>query len=121
MMMGGRTSVKHGLAVAAHSYLILIPRSLVLLPIMFSKQDARVSLGPGVLFPQSEAFGFAQNFVASILAGLDLFNLWAFALCILGMSVVATLPTRRVGTVFVAGYLVIIVVWSLIAGATGPK
>ena len=118
LLLGGRTTIKHGMAVAAHAMLVLIPRSLVLLPIMFSRGDPNVSLGPGVLFPQGEASGFGEAFIASFLAGLDLFNLWALALCVLGMSVVAKLPIGRVGGAFSTGYLVVIVIWSMISGAT---
>jgi hypothetical protein len=121
MLMGGRTTARHGFAVAAHSFLILIVRSVVLLPIMISKQDPQVSLGPGVFFPPSEAVGFGQHFIASFLGGLALFNLWALALCILGMSVVAGLPTGKVGRVFAIGYLVIIIIWSLVGGAFGSR
>ena len=74
-----------------------------------------------VLLPASEAVGFAQGFIASFLGGLDLFNLWALALCVLGMSVVSGVSTRKVGMTFGIGYLLIILVWSLLAGARTPS
>ena len=121
MLLGGKLTVRHGFAVAAHAYLVHIPRSLVLLPIMFSQQDPRVSLGPGVLFPVRDAIGFGQNFVASFLSSLDLFNIWALALCILGMSVITGLPNRKVGVTLSIGFLIVILVGAVFAGITGPK
>lgn len=121
MILGGKLTVRHGFSVAAHAFLVHIPRSLVLLPIMFSQQDSRVSLGPGVLFPPREAIGFGQNFLASFLGGLDLFNIWALALCILGMSVITGLATRKVGTTLSVGYVVLLLIGAAFAGLTGPK
>lgn len=117
-LLGAKTTWKQGVAVAAHSYLVLIPRSLLVLPIMFSRGTPEVSLGPGVFLPISEAEGFAQRFLATLLGGFDLFQLWVLGLAALGMSVAAHQPMGRVVRLLVIGYLVIIVIWSLL-GAMG--
>jgi hypothetical protein len=121
MLLGGKVTVRQGFSVAAHAFLVHIPRALILLPIMFSQQDPRFSLGPGALFPPRDAIGFGQNFLASFLSGLDLFNIWALALCILGMSVITGLPSRKIGVPLSIGYLIVIVFFSVLAGFGGPK
>jgi hypothetical protein len=118
-LLGAKTSWQQGVAVAAHAYLILIPRSLLALPIMFSRGTPEVSLGPGVFFPVSEAEGFAAKFLATLLGGFDLFNLWVLGLGSLGMAVVTRQPTARVARILVAGYLVIVVIWSVVGALSG--
>lgn len=115
-LLGSKVSWKQGFAVSSHALLVLLPRSLLALPIMFQRGTPEVSLGPGVFFPPSEAEGFAGGFLAALMGGFDLFQLWALALAVLGMAVAARQEPGRVGRVVVPGYLVIIVIWSLIAG-----
>ena len=116
-LLGGKVTFRDSLSVAANSYLLLVFKSIVIVPIMISRIDPTLSLGPGVFLPPSEAEGFTASFIAQLLAGLDLFQLWILGLCILGMSVVAKLPTAKVGTLFAIGYGVIILVWSAIGAA----
>ncbi len=118
-LLGAAASWKQGVAVASHAFLVFLPRSILALPIMLSRGTADVSLGPGVFFPASEAEGFGGHFLATFLGGLDLFNLWVLALAILGMAVATRQTTGRVGRVVVPGYIVILLIWSVLGGMRG--
>jgi hypothetical protein len=105
-LLGGRATVRQSMSVAAHAALVLIPRSVLLLPLLFARQDPTLSLGPGALMPPSEATGFLGRFVAIFLSGcLDLFHLWGLGLAIVGMSVMAHLGTRTVAVALIAAYV----------------
>jgi hypothetical protein len=113
-LLGGRATARQSISVAAHACLVLIPRSLLLLPLLFARQDPTLSLGPGVLMPPSEAEGFVGRFVANFLSGaLDLFHLWALGLAIVGMSVMSRLATRTVAVALIAFYLGIGILFAL--------
>lgn len=118
-LMGAKVGWKQGLAVSSHSALVLLPRSILALPIMLQRGTPEVSLGPGVFFPPSEAEGFVGKFLASLMGGFDLFQLWVLALAILGIAVAGRQEPGRVARVIVPGYLAIIVIWSLVAGMQG--
>jgi hypothetical protein len=120
-LLGGRAKVRQSLAVAAHAMLVHIPRSILVLPVMWARQDPYVSLGPGALFPPGEAEGFLAKALATFLGSLDLFNLWALALCILGMSVVSRLSAKQVGVAVVIGYLVLSALMALGGAALQPR
>lgn len=113
-LMGGKAKVKQALAVAAHAMLVHIPRALLTMPLAISRQDPSVSLGPGALFPMSEAVGFGPKALANFLAYFDLFNIWSVALCILGMSVVSRIPTRQVAVTIISAFLGLAVLFSLL-------
>jgi hypothetical protein len=119
-LLGGRARVRQALAVAAHAWLVHVPRTLLVLPVMFSRQDPTVTLGPGAFFPLSEAEGFGARALAGLLAGLDLFNLWSLALCILGMSVVSKLSAKQTAAALVPAYVLAITLASLV-GAAFPQ
>jgi hypothetical protein len=119
-LLGGRAKVRQSLAVAAHAMLVHIPRSLLVLPVMLARQDPYVSLGPGALFPPGEAEGFLPKALATFLTSFDLFNLWALALCVLGMSVVSRLPTRQVAVTLGIGYLILSALLALGGAALQP-
>ena len=118
-LLGAKVTWKQGVSVAAHSLLVLLPRSLLTLPIMFQRESAEVSLGPGVFFPPSEAVGFGGKFFAALMGGFDLFQLWALALVVLGIAVAGKQEPGRVARVVVPGYLVLIVILSLFSGMQG--
>lgn len=119
-LMGGKAKVKQAFAVAAHAMLVHIPRGLLTMPLAISRQDPSVSLGPGILFPVSEAVGFGPKALANFLAFFDLFNIWSIALCILGMSVVSRLSTRQVAVGVIGAFLAVAVLFSLL-GALQPS
>jgi len=104
-LMVGKATVKQSIAVASHAMLVHIPKAIIVVPLAIQKQDPTVTLGPGALLPVSEATGYGQKVLAMILANLDLFNLWALALCILGMSVVSRLPAKQVAVAIVGAFL----------------
>lgn len=120
-LLGGRVKVKQALAVAAHAMLVHIPKSVIAIPVMLARGDPSISLGPGALFPPSEAEGFAAKALANFLGSLDLFNLWSLALCVLGMAVVSRLSTRQVGTLVVLGYFALAALMSLAGAAMQPR
>ena len=113
-LMGGKSTVKQAFAVASHAMLVHIPRAVISIPLAISRQDPSVTLGPGILFPVSEATGFGAKALAMFLAYFDLFNIWSIALCILGMSVVSRLPTRQVAIAIVSAFLGLAVLFSLV-------
>jgi hypothetical protein len=115
-LLGGKATAQQSIAVAAHSLLVHIPKSFVVVPLAIAKQDPNVSLGPGVLMPVSEATGFMGKATAIFLSYFDLFNLWSLALCILGMSVVSRLPAKQVSGVVVAAFLASAILFSLLGG-----
>jgi len=119
-LMGGKAKVRQALAVASHAMLVHIPRAFLTMPLAISRQDPSVSLGPGILFPVSEATGFAGKWLANFLAFFDLFNIWSVALCILGMSVVSRLPTRQVAVAIVSALLGLAILFSLLGAAFQP-
>lgn len=119
-LLGGRATVKQSISVSAQASLLHVLRAVILLPIMWAREDVNASLGPGILFPAGEATGFAGKFLSSFLAGLDLFHLWVVALMAVGMSVMSHLPTRRVAIALGAGYLALITIWSLLGAVFQP-
>jgi hypothetical protein len=120
-LMGGKARVKQALAVSAHASLVHIPRALLIMPLAIARQDPAVSLGPGLLFPASEAVGFGAKFLAKFLGAFDLFNIWSTALSILGMSVVSRIPTRQVAIAIVSTFLGLAILFSLLGAALQPQ
>ena len=120
-LMGGKASVRQALAVSAHANLVHIPRALLILPLAISRQDPSVSLGPGLLFPVSEAVGFGAKALANVLGAFDLFNIWSVALSILGMSVVSKIPIRQVAVAVISAFLGLAVLFSLLGAALQPQ
>lgn len=114
-MLGGSLSYKQSLSIVAHTSLLVIPASLVKIPLAFVARSSKVSVGPGMLFPIATAEGFLGKFWSTLLMNFDLFALWQTALVALGVAVIARVPTTKANL----GIWTLFLLTALIGGAVG--
>lgn len=110
-LLGDRGSYKQYLAVLAHGFLISAVGALFLLPLRIGAQDASMLLSVGTLMPFLE-----DGYFARVLAFLDLFGLWSWA--VVGIGVAALEPKRTVGSAITI-VMVIPIAVALIFGIFG--
>ncbi len=112
-VLGGRLTFKQALSIVSHASLVLVPASLLKVPLAFVTKSVEVSFGPGALFPVSSAEGFGGKFLAYFLFGLDAFQLWQTALIALGVSVVARLSLGKTAPAIWVLFLIVTVIGAL--------
>jgi len=90
-LLGGSLRFPHGMALYATANLVELPGVIVKLPLMIAKKTAAITIGPAA-FLSSEA---AESVGGLLLARLDLFGLWRWALLTLGLAVMARTTVKR--------------------------
>ncbi len=91
IILGGQTKFLYVLNMYALTLLIMIPESIVKVPLMISKESTKVQTSLA-LFVSSES---ANTFLGTLLGKFDLFGLWQLVLIILGLSVLCRTPVSK--------------------------
>jgi hypothetical protein len=113
--LGYEGSYRQHLSIVAHSSLIVAFAALLMTPLRIAagRVDLALTLGTFVPF-------LAEGFLARFLQGVDLFNVWAYALIGVGISVVdGTRPARTAIVVMVGLVLVRAAVGAVFRGLAG--
>lgn len=90
ILLGGKAGYLRMLNAYAWTMLIVIPGSIVTVPLVLSKGSMDVSLGLGVLTTAETG-----AFVKKVLSSFELFGLWQVWLSSLAVSVIADVPAKR--------------------------
>ena len=118
-LLGGSLKFRHAMALYATVNLVEIPSAIVKLPMILAKKVLEVSVGPAA-FLSAEA---ADSIGGLLMARLDLFGLWRWALMALGLAVMARTTVKRAATFIVPLWvfwtIVTIVVRRLTQGLAG--
>jgi len=85
IIMGGQASFLAVMNMFALSWLIVIPETIVKVPLMLSKGSTKVHTSLALLVSSDQA----NSFLGTLLGKFDLFGLWQLVLVIVGMSVLA--------------------------------
>ena len=111
-MFGGEATYGQMLPVYAYGSLISVLKSLVVVPLMISKETLVVHTGLGLLMPDDMLETFFGRFVSM----LELFTLWQSAVTAIGLSIVAKVP---VGKAFAGIFVVVVIVVAIGAALAG--
>ena len=122
-LLGGEASFKQVMAVTAHSFLVRVPRVLLLTPLILLKKSMSVSSSLAVLVP----FDQWMTPLGVLLLQVDIFKIWGIVLVITGLAAVYRFSKGKVAALvlgFFSLWVVIqvvlaIVASSLFAGFTG--
>ena len=97
-IFSGEGNYSQMLGVHAYASLIGVIKTIVVLPLMVSKQTIMVYTGVGILLSDD----LLQTFAGRFLAGLDLFIIWQAILTAMGLSIVGKISSGKAyGTVLV--------------------
>jgi hypothetical protein len=117
--LGGEGSFSKMLSVAAHASLVTIPRTVLTVPLMLSKQSLQVATSLQVLLPVDQ-WGTP---IGVLLGAVDVFYIWTISLIVMGITAVYGFTKGKAATLVVSIYLLIIVVFmglsALFGGMTG--
>lgn len=123
VILGGVTTYRKMLSLIAHVGILTIPQLLVkylLIALRDDMERARFILESGTslasLVPEKGLLYF-------ILAQLDLFNIWQIGIAVIGMAILARVPTQRAAAGLIGSWvlfsIVLVVIQTLTAGAQG--
>ena len=97
-IFGGEGSYGQMMAVYAYPSLIGLVKTIVVVPLMVSKQTMLVYTGLGILLSDD----LLKTFAGQFLAGLDLFTIWQAILTAMGLSIVGKISSGKAyGTVMI--------------------
>jgi hypothetical protein len=104
VILGGEGRFSQMLSVAAHASLVAIPKTLLTVPLMLSKQSLQVATSLQVLLPMDQ-----WGTPAGVLLGaVDVFYIWTISLIVMGISAVYGFTKGKAATLVVSIYLLII-------------
>lgn len=111
-MLGGETTYGQMLPVFAYGSLIGVIKSLVITPLMVSKQTVMVQTGLGLLMSDELLYTFFGRFVSM----LELFTVWQAAVTAIGLSIVTGVSMGKAFTGIFALLLIVVAIAAAVAG-----
>jgi hypothetical protein len=111
-MLGGEATYGQMLPVFAYGSLIGVIKSLVITPLMVSKQTVMVQTGLGLLMSDELLHTFFGRFVSM----LELFTVWQAAVTAIGLSIVAGVSMGKAFTGIFALLLIVVAIAAAVAG-----
>ncbi|MCK4330558.1 YIP1 family protein [candidate division WOR-3 bacterium] len=102
--IGKEAGFKKLLSITAYSYLVTIAGIILKTPLSLIKQSAEIHTSLLLFSPFLKQETFFYNFFAQI----DFFNIWAFILLSIGISVVSEFDRKK-------SYILVFVTWLLFA------
>ena len=115
LLLGGQANFVRTFSVAAFSWMVSVPESIVKVPLALASKTPEVQTGLGLLMARDSSAGYAYRFVQSLLAHVDVFSVWKVVLLALGVAVMFKFTRKK--SYYVAGG--IWVVYILLASALG--
>ncbi len=106
ILLGGESTFKTVMAIAAYSWLVLIPKVLLTVPLMLAKGSAAVSTSLQILIPSDRW----MTPLGAALGAVDLFSIWMIALVITGISIAYRFSRARAAILVISLYLLMVLV-----------
>ncbi len=106
VLLGGESNFKTVLAVTAHVWLVIIPKTLLTVPLMLAKGSAAVSTSLQILIPQDRW----MTPLGSALGAVDLFAIWMIFLLATGISIAYGFSRGKAATLVISLYVLMALV-----------
>ena len=94
------------MAIAAHSWLVLVPKTLLTVPLMLAKGSMAVSTSLQILIPSDQW----MTPLGSALGAVDLFTIWTIVLIVIGISEAYRFTRVKSAALVVSLYMVMVVI-----------
>lgn len=105
-ILGGEGSYKRMLSIYAHSSLVMVPASIVKLPLALVKKTMMVQTSPAAfLSPEAEG-----SVLYVLFSSLDIFTIWTLILISLGVSVLYKFSFKKAGVMVFIPWLLYVVI-----------
>ena len=120
-LLGGRFGFSRAWAVAAWSWLVLWPGSILRGVLAWAAESFQsVHLGLGVLVPTPEEPSKLFRFLTVLLDALSPFSAWWLVVIVFGVAAVSGLSRRKVGLALTLTYLFLAACGAALAALLGP-
>lgn len=106
ILLGGESNFKTLMAIAAHSWLVLVPKTLLTVPLMLAKGSMAVSTSLQILIPSDQW----MTPLGSALGAVDLFTIWTIVLIVIGISEAYRFTRVKSAALVVSLYMVMVVI-----------
>jgi hypothetical protein len=107
VLLKGRTTYRHLAAAVAHVALIVIPASIVQVPLVLAKGDINVQTSPAAFLSSAGDKGILYHFLAQF----DVFFLWKLGLTVLAVSILGRIPVKRAAYGVAGAWVVWMLIW----------
>lgn len=107
VILGGTSSFKKVYSVTAWSWLIHVLGSLILLPLVLTKETIMISFSPTAMMSDEGRMTFMYQFLSKF----DLFNIWFVAVLAIGLAVIYKMKTQKMAT----AAFVVFLIWALVS------
>ncbi len=114
-ILGGSGNYKKTITVASYSTLVGIPGAIVTLPLMLAKGSLNVQVGPGLLLPTS----MEGSYIYHVLTMVNLFSIWQYSLVVIGLGIIADVPTKRTACGVFGLWIVYVLIAAAVQGLFG--
>ena len=101
ILLGGESTFKTVMAITAYSWLVLIPKTLLTVPMMLAKGSAAVSTSLLILIPSDRW----MTPLGAALGAVDLFSIWRIVLIVTGISIAYRFSRSKVATLVISLYV----------------
>lgn len=103
MAIGGDAKYKQVLAVLTHAGVVSLVGQVILMPVQFLTQSAKVATNLSVFLPMLDD----QSFPYRLASHIDLFTIWFLVVLSIGLGVLYRRKTGPIATVFIVLYALI--------------
>jgi hypothetical protein len=103
MALGGDARFKQVLAVLVHASVVSLVGQLILVPVQYVMQSAKVVTNASVFFPMLDD----QSFLFHLASRIDLFTIWFLVVLSIGLGVLYRRKSGSIATVFLILYALI--------------
>ena len=101
VLLGGESTFKTVMAITAHSWLVLIPKTLLTVPLMLAKGSVAVSTSLQILIPSDRW----MTPLGAALGAVDLFSIWMIVLIVTGISIAYRFSRAKAATMVISFYV----------------
>lgn len=106
VLLGGESTFKTLLAITAHGWLVMIPKTLLTVPLMLAKGSAAVATSLQILIPQDQW----MTPLGAALGAVDLFAIWMIFLLATGISIAYRFSRAKAATLVISLYVMMALV-----------
>lgn len=106
VLLGGESTFKTLMAITAYSWLVLIPKTLLTVPLMLAKGSAAVSTSLQILIPSDQW----MTPLGAALGAFDLFSIWMIFLLVTGISIAYRFSRAKAATLVISLYVMMALV-----------
>ena len=106
ILMGGQTNFLTVLNMYALTWLVVIPETIVKVPLVISKSSTKVETSLALLLSAENS----NKFLQTLLGKFDLFGLWQLALVILGLSVLCRTSFGKSAAAVGAAWFILVLI-----------